>query len=497
MFSQDLDKNYPKRIMMLVPHDPDLDPRVEWVINLCAEFEKTEVFGFVEESLKPLREYDQTVYVERVLYKDYPILQIIPTFNKITLALLRPRLFFSYIFYMVFYRIVSLLDRTSIKEKELYDKTEMIKANILGQSVKYKREKINPDNVTNATADKQPFLRIPATEFSCTETLAPNLADVLRNFLNGIFRQMLIAHTLFQRAKASSIIPKIIICHDIQALEAGVKLKKKFKCHLLYDSHELWIEADLLATPWEKQIVKAREKKLIKHADVIVTVTPQIARHLERIYGVKKVLTVPNAEPLKPSLYEDNASSFPIKFLLQGRAVSGRGYEEFMEIWSQLNDSRASLILRSPESPFFNCIQRRFNSLIDQGIVVIEAPVAETDLVRAATTADVGIIPYGGPNLNHVYACPNKLSQYMQAGLAILHNSDQQFVTEIVNSYSCGVSYNASNPESLLSVVRNLLENPELIREMKRNSNAAARTEFNWDVQSQAYSQAIKGLFEN
>src|SRR3546814_5848658 len=49
--------------------------------------------------------------------------------------------------------------------------------------------------------------------------------------------------------------------------------------------------------------------------------------------------------------------------------------------------------------------------------------ISESQLVSAARAADVGVIPYNPVFPNHVMACPNKLDQYMQAGIAILSNN--------------------------------------------------------------------------
>ena len=52
--------------------------------------------------------------------------------------------------------------------------------------------------------------------------------------------------------------------------------------------------------------------------------------------------------------------------------------------------------------------------------VFFPPPVRETSLIAAAAAADVGVIPYMPTIINFRYCCPNKLSQYMQAGLPIM-----------------------------------------------------------------------------
>ena len=55
------------RILMLVPHEPYLDPRVQWATDLCADLCRTDVIGWSTHlSTQASREYDGTVYTELV-----------------------------------------------------------------------------------------------------------------------------------------------------------------------------------------------------------------------------------------------------------------------------------------------------------------------------------------------------------------------------------------------------------------------------------------------
>jgi glycosyltransferase involved in cell wall biosynthesis len=114
--------------------------------------------------------------------------------------------------------------------------------------------------------------------------------------------------------------------------------------------------------------------------------------------------------------------------------------------------------------------------------------------VSAARFADIGIIPYMGPNLNHEFCCPNKLSQYMQAGLAILANR-LTFVREVIERYQCGMVYDAREAETLVQAVRHLAEHRDILGAMKRRARERAVKEINWSVQSADYRMAIERMF--
>ncbi|HEU4683064.1 MAG TPA: glycosyltransferase, partial [Nitrospira sp.] len=315
-------------------------------------------------------------------------------------------------------------------------------------------------------------------------------------FLSNLASFALIVSALYRRGRALSIAPAVIVCHDIFALAAGVRLKRVFGCALLYDSHELWPEADLIAQQWEKRLTARIEGRLVRDADVVVTVSPPLARHLERIYHIPHVISAPNAEPLAPPSIGRRvaSSSKPLKCLLQGRVSPRRGIEELFEAWTEIEPDEAVLYVRCPQNAFLFELCAAFRKMIeDQRIVVLPA-VPEHQLVEAAAFADIGLIPYWNSSLIHRYCCPNKLSQYMQAGLALLCN-DLEYVSMVVKQYDCGLTYNAAVPESLPQAVSWLAGHLGDLDRMKRNALRASCSEFHWDAQSAEYRSALESLY--
>ena len=65
------------------------------------------------------------------------------------------------------------------------------------------------------------------------------------------------------------------------------------------------------------------ERRAIRHADAVVTVSPPLAEHLRELYALDNVISVPNAEPfadaIVPSLLRDPDQ--PLRFLLQGQVT--------------------------------------------------------------------------------------------------------------------------------------------------------------------------------
>jgi glycosyltransferase involved in cell wall biosynthesis len=480
-------KRVPPLILMLVPHEPDEDPRIQWVTKLCAQVGRTDVIGFAKTvGDTATRHYDGLVFVDRSNPSDY----IIGKRHSLLWRLARfvftrlPRFFFKRLPDFL-WRLLRRPRHTVIGSPHARTCLRVgIKTSGLGKSLLPKLE--------SPVRTQQPLL----VEGHTRTWMGLEWVRSVRHFL-GVLRDFhVIGRTLYRRARSVSIAPRLIICHDLYALFAAVKLKKLYGTPILYDSHELWPEAFLDAKRWEKRLIAFLERRAMRWTDAVITVTPQIAKHVEAIYGINGVQTVPNAEPWLNGTTPSSSRpvSFPVKFLLQGRVVPGRGTEELMDAWCRLKDERAVLIIRAKETAYFAFLRFKYSRGIEEGHIVIAPPVKESELVEAATSADVGIIPYRGPSLCHIYACPNKLSQYMQAGLAILSTTDLIFVSDIIQRQQCGLTYNAAEPDTLIEAVRSFVDSTERLRAMKHRAYNYARSEFNWEKQSERYLDIIRDL---
>ena len=218
------------------------------------------------------------------------------------------------------------------------------------------------------------------------------------------------------------------VCGElIQSSKSRPQSNQNF-CHLFRSSalREYWPFSDIRARHWEVNFWQELEQALAPRAQLRVSVSSNLADCMSKSYDCE-FLVVPNCTPLgselDESVLEDAISSFAkreeIRFLFQGQFASGRGLEGLVKSWAGV-DSRARLLLRGPDNPHKQNIVKLAQSqgLLDKTVFFPEA-VAEADLVQAAREADVGLIPYGPSNINYRFSCPNKLSQYMAAGLPL------------------------------------------------------------------------------
>ena len=134
--------------------------------------------------------------------------------------------------------------------------------------------------------------------------------------------------------------------------------------------------------------------------------------------------------------------------------------------WRDVDGTRAALFLRGPDNAWkAQAIKLAAGlGLLNKSVFFLDA-VSENDLVTAAAEADVGIIPYRPIAINERLSCPNKLSQYLHAGLMIIAN-DLPYVRSVVERADVGLSYDSADLQTFANVVKRAVHDPELLRSM-------------------------------
>jgi glycogen synthase len=278
--------------------------------------------------------------------------------------------------------------------------------------------------------------------------------------------------------------PEIVHSNDLNALLAGGLAKRKLGCKLVYDSHELWTEEHHARTDAWKVFWKSLERLLIRRADRVLTVNCSIASELASRYDVPEPLAVYNAPFYTPPpddvdgerrLLRERVGGARI-VLYQGRYDVGRGLEELIESMRYLE--HVVLALRG-FGIAEELLRQRARELGVADRVLFLDPVPMADLVRTAAAADIGVIPYKPVCLNYYYCTPNKLFEYMMAGIAVA-TSDLPELRRIVIGEDLGRVFDPKSPQSIAAALGEILADDQTLERMKESSKRAART-YNWD----------------
>lgn len=124
-----------------------------------------------------------------------------------------------------------------------------------------------------------------------------------------------------------------------------------------------------------------------------------------------------------------------------------------------------------------------------RGLTNVHLPgwVNKTDISDIGFVSDVGLMAYK-KNDNFEMQMPNKFSEYLSLGLAIMLQPTG-IMKDVIESNNCGIQYNTS--DELYEALKRLCENRDMLKEMKRNSRALFERSFAAEQVYQEYGRHV------
>lgn len=276
----------------------------------------------------------------------------------------------------------------------------------------------------------------------------------------------------------------LVHANDLDMLPIGWLLARKAGAALVYDSHESWTDLERGIPKLGLRGLTWLEGVLCRRTDAVVTVSEPIADSLAADYRIDRPTVVLNApEYVRVSCRQPSATAVtpstvsPHRLVLfHGLYRANSGLEELVRSAPYLS-AGITIGLRG-----YGPLEAGLRSLTtDLGVherVKFFDPVPIDALVSSASTADLGIIPLLPKTRQNLGAGPNKLFQYLMAGLPVA-TSRIPTLEAILSSHGVGRSFDIYDPRDVAECIDAMLE-PEAYEQAKRNALAAART-LNWE----------------
>ncbi len=316
-----------------------------------------------------------------------------------------------------------------------------------------------------------------------------------KNRPTGPLRRLLVAvyrpFSFFQYSRRAWAIVKdrpadVYHCHDLNTLHVGYRARRRHGGRLVYDAHELTTELAYISR-LERLGWRLMERFLIGHADEVITTGSYRAQYLARRYHIATPTVLLNCPPLPAAVTPNRIlreklgladDTVPL-ILYQGGFIPGRGLENLVLAAAHLEKGVLVLMGWGAQEGELKEMVRR-EGLEER--VYFHEPVAPDELVRCCMSASVGVVIYRNTGLNNYYATPNKLYEYIHAGLPVV-SSDFPALEEVVEGYGVGGTFDPEDPKSIAAAINRVLADEQCYDTIRSNALAAAQV-FNWETES-------------
>ncbi|MBI5102212.1 MAG: glycosyltransferase [Nitrospirae bacterium] len=318
--------------------------------------------------------------------------------------------------------------------------------------------------------------------------------DRVRMFVNRAY--MFLANNFFEispfdrfiLARALEFDFDICQVHDLPCLKAGYFASKARGVPLIYDAHELYYAQEVHPAHVRAMYYRL-EKKYIKYPDAVITVNPFIARLMAERYGIKQPHVLMNCTSLPEGFQTDKA---PAKLREKGN-IPAHYRVVLYQGWLSAERNIDTLVKGSRWFPENTCLaiigygahEEVLRGIVKQegleGKVYFLGAVPSDEMLEYTAGADLGVIPYRPIDDNHLYCSPNKLFEYVLAGIPVV-TDDLPFFREMRSKYGFIRITDMGSPEAFGKTVSDVLASPGTLSELKIKTNEAAK-ELNWEVE--------------
>ncbi|MEL6652163.1 MAG: glycosyltransferase [Bacteroidota bacterium] len=280
----------------------------------------------------------------------------------------------------------------------------------------------------------------------------------------------------------------ILNANDLDTLLPNYLVSKLRSKSLVYDSHEYFTEVpELIDRPRTRAIWLWLERRLFPRLPKVYTVNPSIANIYQKTYG-NKVSVIRNLPFGR--LFPLQAASRNV-LIYQGAINLGRGIDLMIEAMQHLPEAELWIV---GKGDVLEKMKALADSLSLGERVKFWGFVALEHLPAITAQARIGLSLEEDRGANYRFASPNKVYDYIQAGLPVLV-SDLPEMRALVESYEVGAVLPFAQRQAgrLADLLRAMLTDEVALNTWRERCRVAAK-ELNWEAEKEKLQEIYDGL---
>jgi glycosyltransferase involved in cell wall biosynthesis len=302
------------------------------------------------------------------------------------------------------------------------------------------------------------------------------------------YNRRLLRYLMFHKAD-------LLVSNDLDTLLPNYLASKLKGIPLVYDSHEYFCGVpELEHRSFPRKVWHSIERFIFPKLKYVYTVNDSIADLYRSEYGVNMKI-VRNIPPYQPeiSLKSRRELGLPENIPLiiyQGAGINvHRGAEELVRAMEYV-DNAILLIIGSGDVIGQLKEMAQKPALKEKIIFIDKLPFHQ--LKHFTMHASIGLTLDKDNSLNYRFSLPNKLFDYIHAGVPILASPLIE-VKKIIEKYNVGALIENHNPKHIAEKINAMLADKSQLETWKQNALKAAK-ELNWEEEEKELAKIYNSI---
>ncbi|MDD2367101.1 MAG: glycosyltransferase family 4 protein [Desulfuromonadaceae bacterium] len=292
---------------------------------------------------------------------------------------------------------------------------------------------------------------------------------------------------------ASAIDADAYHCNEVDSWFVGVLLKIFRNKLCVFDVHEhypstfaesrfpRWVQ------PAVSTLIRGVFRLLLPFTDRLVLAKKTVSDDFPNS-DMKKVI-VSNFTPMSGINFTGEREVVPkgneVILIHLGLFGKIRGWPQVLQALNTMNNKNVRLEIIGE---FNDGSRAEFDSKVrDYGLqnrIVVYDWMPFEEAFKHLTQAHIGLVVFQPGILNHVYAMPHKMFDYMAAGMAVICPEFAVEVAPFVQDSGCGLLVDTADPTDLAKKLDELVSSPDLIKAMGERGQQAVKDLYNWESEA-------------